>query len=133
MKVTEVRIDNYVKGQDGSFRIHKVSGVEGNLIKTQPLTLVSWQSNEPVSDFDGHSSALPIPIDETWLLKFGWDRESETIGMPGSDALIVSENNCSSVRLMDNTGNYLSKSFNCVHELQNLYFGLTGEELEFKK
>ena len=73
----------------------------------------------------------PIPLTEEWLLKLGFDRLDErrydkryrrnyTIG-----GFIVG--NC----FMVSMGSALVKT-EYVHQLQNLYFAITGEELTFK-
>ena len=78
----------------------------------------------------------PIPLTEEWLLKFGWifNIETDTYERyPNGDArmhLTYRGVNCSFDML-----NYVLKSTICnsikhVHQLQNLYHALTGEELK---
>lgn len=72
----------------------------------------------------------PIPLTEEWLLKFGLKKteyKSQIIydsGLQNSTYIIIDENNSSYFMW----GAYLT-SIKYVHELQNLYFALTGSEL----
>ena len=74
----------------------------------------------------------PIPLTEEWLLKFGFvnggksdfDKKKLSIHLP-SFYYTNGRTFYNSWRIMD----YSVKS---VHQLQNLYFALTGEELEIQ-
>ena len=75
----------------------------------------------------------PIPLTEEWLLKFGfvttqWDNfDSYRFEIGNNDYAIViySDGNCE-------VGDVITTKINYVHQLQNLYFAITGEELTFK-
>lgn len=71
----------------------------------------------------------PIPLTEEWLLKFGFDKKFNkdkiTIIPKGR---LGYENG----RTYFNSWVILEKQPDFVHQLQNLYFALTGEELTFK-
>ena len=69
------------------------------------------------------SLTKPIPLNEKWLMKFsfnfkelGFQDLSVSIGM-------------SSKKIYFNIGNYC-RLLKYVHELQDIYFALTGKELE---
>lgn len=89
------------------------------------------------SDFftrDEEPGAKPIPLTEEWLLKFGFNKvksdyeEAETWDFYFGVLYFDMANN--SVKI---NGQYcLSNIPKYVHQLQNLYFALTGEELTFK-
>ena len=68
----------------------------------------------------------PIPLTEEWLLKFGFDnkhnKDKFTIILKG-------KLNYEKGRTYFNSWTILEKQPDYVHELQNLYFALTGEEL----
>jgi len=74
-------------------------------------------------------SLSPIPLTEEWLLKLGFERLPNTMTYNYSSK-------CGSVSVfkMPN-GNFFADGFikdvrlKSVHQLQNLYFALTGEEL----
>ena len=78
---------------------------------------------------------LPIPLTEEWLLKFAFE-----INMDNFDWNAGIGTNCIgdfelSLRHTDNVGwFYKSKCtpIKYVHQLQNLYFALTGKELTIK-
>jgi hypothetical protein len=74
----------------------------------------------------------PIPLTEEWLLKFGFEHEDDYLELQINehlsiiyvgylalmiDGVIIQVNNTNSDK---------------VHQLQNLYFALTGEELTLK-
>lgn len=69
-----------------------------------------------------------IPLTEEWLLKFGFEKEYGTFKIEGFKCWITkytSEPNLYSA----NIGNIKISTLKYVHELQNLYFALTGSEL----
>jgi hypothetical protein len=79
------------------------------------------------------SSARPIPLTEEWLLKFGFEEEYSQLtniykyflpntpfGYCQGKFNVFTQTGCFSVETKH------------VHQLQNLYFALTGEELILK-
>jgi len=69
-------------------------------------------------------SPKQIPLTEEWLLKFGYDLITENhYAIPGH--LIWK---CNDLFMCDKNGRIIKH----VHQLQNLYFALTGEELQIK-
>lgn len=78
-----------------------------------------------------YSDLKPIPITEEWLIKFGFD-------------LVVKEGNQNEFRVYSlnqityNTNHgwwwkhHLDLQPKYIHQLQNLYFALTGKELKIK-
>jgi hypothetical protein len=69
----------------------------------------------------------PIPLTEKWLLKFGYTEEDFETGK----IIIVTENN-KLIGFIINKYSY-SPIIKYVHQLQNLYFALTGIELTLNK
>ena len=85
----------------------------------------------------------PIPLTEEWLVKFGIDtkprmvREGEVVNLinymdkrlsfDGSRNLVLCFRN------LDLFRGFQQKDIEYVHDLQNLYFALTGTELEIKE
>jgi hypothetical protein len=73
----------------------------------------------------------PIPLTEEWKLKFGfekteWDNfNSFRLSIGNNDYTIVlyTDGNCE-------VGDIITCKIEYVHQLQNLYFALTGEELK---
>ena len=105
MKATELRIGNYYKGAS-----------RGN------IEIVSWQTLRDLSE--GKLNLLPIPLTEEWLLRFGFEQKT-------SSFVIYP---VSIKRQTKNAFFYSPTSLHLkyVHQLQNLYFALTGEELVLK-
>jgi hypothetical protein len=94
-------------------------------------------------DYVSIKSLKPIPLTEEWLLKFGFKKRESSV----SDSFYIGENPTTRDWMFDifwiknmmdysyedypfyRNGHFKIKS---VHQLQNLYFALTGEDLEFK-
>ncbi len=86
----------------------------------------------------------PIPLTEEWLLKFGFERKENNftdfvyIKQLDKEAFICLEDDFSfcffDTVVSYDKGEYPAFDFipKYVHQLQNLYFALTGEELEIK-
>lgn len=85
----------------------------------------------------------PIPLTEEWLIKFGFDKNINEMQVDGIEMkLQISGYDrdgswFSSCGTMDGglvvlclcRGNYFSNNIMYVHQLQNVFFALTGEEL----
>ena len=113
----------------------------GNLVHL----IADGHENEPdlvnwiVDDFEFYQNRMkdiqPIPLTEEWLLKFGWIFNIETNSyekerMPNGHLAKTSFGwDMFNYVLKSKTTN---KTFYFVHQLQNLYFALTGEELTIK-
>tara|TARA_R110000772_G_scaffold176676_2_gene288337 strand:- start:561 stop:989 length:429 start_codon:yes stop_codon:yes gene_type:complete len=83
----------------------------------------------------------PIPITEEWLVRFGFIKEDEEWKLfPCAEIQIIvfNENNYNGVMFYtrtihtDYTPIYCGSQINNIHQLQNLYFALAGEELKLK-
>ena len=112
LKASELRIGNWHWG-DGKPR-------EINAFDIKDL------SDDPQDDF-----YQPIPLTEEWLLKFGL---TKTNGGNFSCADICVYDNLENINISLENGD-IGVELRCpkyVHQLQNLYFALTGEELKMK-
>ncbi len=132
MEAKDLRIGNYLEllGE-----IRKVEGIF-NLPKRKEMY---WIKCEGIIDTK-IIHCEPIPLTEEWLLKFGFeweDVESKTNGE--TDKMLFKD-----ILLMKRHHNdlwaacpygYLISPHRTlyVHQLQNLYFALTGEELTIKE
>ena len=132
MKVNEVRLGNLVNGVDERFPIHRVSSVKGNSIETQPFSSVSWTSISEVSEVDGHLPIIPFRISQDWMVRLGFKVEAENDG----DKIYMHPEAKGELRFVTNDANTAVKFANqelvkvkYVHQLQNLFFCLTGQEL----
>lgn len=102
---TELRIGNFIREIDtgGEFPV-------ANII-TQPN--------------DDWTGVEPIPITEDWLSKFGFEKSTAWF-RKGNHAINLM------IAGLYEFKNIPIKEVSYVHELQNLYFALTGEELSLK-
>ena len=126
MKATELRIGNWVNYHDDDllFEVTRIDDLGIGVKNIDPETAQeTWIEYECFS---------PIPLTEEWLLKFGFERtdlidnsnddwtwlfyQKDSIYIDGSDLTIETA-----------TGIVIKVEY--VHQLQNLYFALTGEEL----
>mgnify|MGYP003148218537 CR=1 FL=1 len=71
----------------------------------------------------------PIPLTEEWLVKFGFVENSISIG---SYAYLRIEKDLTFAVGVPYESGGNSRALKHVHQLQNLYFALTGTELELK-
>jgi hypothetical protein len=102
----------------------------GNLVKYKHLSESSSISAFDISQIsDDNSNVEPIRLTEEWLLKFGFkkDLENDLYLESTSTSFFVWQNK--RVELLDNKNNICISHCKYVHQLQNLYLALTGEEL----
>ena len=113
----------------------------GNYINPKfPMKVVNIFPDEVNADFEGNEGDVfefknedieGVPIDEEWLKKIN-------LVSVGGDFVRFNKLRCFLLR-RDNSGYYYGLPNNSmrtevkfIHQLQNLYFALTGEEIEFK-
>lgn len=122
------------------------------MIKANELRLGNWiyngirepfQTNgETINNFDVGQAILglftPIPLTEEWLVKFGCETRRTNSGHaylsfekinPKTDYGSGFELYEDGLFLCDCDGGRIGNKIEYVHQLQNLYFALTGEEL----
>jgi hypothetical protein len=117
MKANELRIGNYVCRKP-----HKV---------WIPFTVKDGEINEKFA-----STCNPIPLTEEWLLKFGFE-ENEGIfkiwlDCPNERTYLLHSPNDEYIEICRGGQVCCRPMIYYVHQLQNLYFALTGEELTIK-
>lgn len=131
MKTSELRLGNLV--QYGGVTA-KVSHIEKSFFYCESELIYFTR--------DGERGAKPIPLTEEWLLKFGFHLRD---GFSNTFKLNVEkhEYDCSEITYSEKEGLLrfsngqekgatLIPHIKYVHQLQNLYFALTGEELTLK-
>jgi hypothetical protein len=132
MKANELRIGNYLF----------VPGIDREVIVS-----AIFKSHYVCEDSDGirfnesvRINYQPIPLTEEWLLKFRFHKkDAEWYLHPCFELKIIVFNKGEFNGVMfytrtihtDFTPIYCTKHINHVHQLQNLYFALTGEELTY--
>lgn len=116
MKANELRIGNWIKGDTGIEFI--ISGV--GIKNLEEIPDAGWE---------------PIPLTEEWLLKFGFKKNDNIFYHPNyPDYELENHSRYDGIWGMGIEG-YLDVRLGklpetiYVHQLQNLYFALTGEEL----
>jgi hypothetical protein len=70
----------------------------------------------------------PIPLTEEWLLKFGFENWDKNKWIDSNSVLSISKNEDNFLCFF----NQRHIDIFYVHQLQNLYFAITGEELTIK-
>lgn len=127
MKANELRIGNLINRQDYICKVTKIE--EGGII-TEPL--------EYKGEMFVKQGVEPIPLTEEWLVKFGFDNKfgfKKQFGESYEEGTIIFEYyfNTEELKIFQGygggDGGYIKIKCKYVHQLQNLYFALTGEEL----
>lgn len=75
----------------------------------------------------------PIPLTEEWMLKFGFEKYDDGGELKGNDCFYGIKKTGIVIGLTPKfnlSGYKPAKRIEYVHQLQNLYFALTGTELE---
>lgn len=119
MKANELRIGNYVKFGNNICKVYEINNINyyARNEKTDESLKSSWAEIEP------------IPLTEEWLLKFGYELTPlRTYLQPNSGNFIWFEKGMKCVI----AGEFYVPILKYVHQLQNLYFALTNEELIIK-
>jgi len=131
MEARELRIGNLIKSGNGIYKVVAVSvqGVE-----------IMIPYDKDVNSQNGHilnyASTIikPIPLTEEWLVKLGFNYGGIWIELMGlmSCGRILQHKGIGA----KSTAFYINEQFianiQYLHELQNLYFALTGTELKTK-
>jgi hypothetical protein len=116
MKATELRIGNWVE----------IQGLESKIISVDTEGCIC--ENEYCEDFENNNitqNLQPIPLTEEWLERFGFEYSD----LNGDSGLWK-------IPPFQIYGKYnqfiyeYALDVNYVHQLQNLYFALTGEEFQ---
>jgi hypothetical protein len=133
MKANELRIGNWIyidtTGQPVQDRL--INGAQ------------KWDDWYAYYEFGYDESIFkPIPLTEEWLTRFGFEKFESMHGneyrleRDGIDGFILEYQDDYSILIAGNEHDMgitpSVKMFKHVHQLQNLYFALTGEELELK-
>lgn len=131
MKATELRIGNWVKN---TFRKDPYQ------VYPQFFTQCFFTDKHPYNLEKEISNIDPIPLTEEWLVKFGFEKNYLWKKQLDGKAILAISMVDNSYGLYHSDYSYLTgSSFHMkgqkikhVHSLQNLYFALTGEELQIK-
>ncbi len=133
MKASELRIGNLVL--DPVLGIVKVVDIlSTNVIGVQTSHLKVNKVKSTKTFMVDVEDLQPIPLNEEKLLKFGWEQYHNTNHYFIGELTIcyVNKNLGFKIAYLDMVA-IDSISIKYVHQLQNLYFALTGEELKLKQ
>lgn len=118
MKANELRIGNYFNGDVAE---------EITIVKATAKDILDF-SDDPLDDY-----YKPIPLTEEWLERFGFKKPFDYWEFhKGKIFFDIAIKDGKYYYIFDcnyRVGQYI----NSVHCLQNLFFALTGEELEIKE
>lgn len=130
MKASELRLGNYIKRPNGA-------QYNGEIVQVNILTIaVEFKENQT-----NNHRFLPIKLTEEWLLKFGFHKDGEwyekSMNYSIFNEIIVSLNLkrfnvCESSYVDTYHEICLTDKLEYVHQLQNIYHSITGEELTLK-
>ena len=118
MEANELRLGNLFI-EENSSKIISVIGLEKNRIVFDGIFLDKWQ-------------AKPITLTDEWLIKFGFIKTESFAyyNINSNLELINISNKYFRAHFMDKP---IKKYIQYLHQIQNLYFELTGDELNFIK
>ncbi len=134
MKANELRVGNYVQ-TDNSTPPHYIDIITVDSILDLGKYGGKINNNHDSWDWD-LENIHPIPLTEEWLLKFGFEKlligdgNEYLIDVNGLGWSINIKSKYVGFDYLENTE--IAKCL-YVHQLQNLYFALTGEELQLKE
>jgi len=116
MKANELRIGNLVTLQETIFKVIKIDG--------EDYSVIAKAINKDCPD-NVVESLMPIPLTKEWLLKFGFEKKITSDVFP---TFFKNKINVNDRVVYVSEYGFLNHIKN-VHQLQNLYYALTGEEL----
>jgi hypothetical protein len=126
MKANSLRIGNLVS-QNGFY------GYVYSIESAEPRNDIRFSDKDIITLFDNGMTYVPIdeiepiPLTEEWLIKFGFNKVC---------SMYIRISDINEMEFFDNIITFkdwfckLEKKIQYVHQLQNLYFALTGEELK---
>jgi hypothetical protein len=118
MRASELRIGNYVESIGIAYSVISID-IHGNI-----------KGFESGTSFNLDKTSNPIQITEEWLIKFGF----KWAGLVSKGRYLTLFTPCGKAFVFKEgyiifTGVTIETPIKYVHQLQNLYFALTGEEL----
>ena len=128
MQASELRIGNFVLDRSG--KVLKIDRFYGCKIECDVKGMPDKDEDTGIPIYyhpftEEIKYCQPIPVTEQRLLRLGFEYFIDTEMYAIGTFFIEKEHNNKFVVMYD----CLSKSVEYVHDLQNLYFALTGEEL----
>ncbi len=112
MKATELRIGNWINDGDGDFTVSRKTLAH---VETFP------------------NKFKPIPLTEEWLVKLGFEKDEMGYYYIDDEIYSFVDREQKGFMLVIAYVEYKETYIKHVHQLQNLYFALIGEELTIKE
>lgn len=128
IKYTELRCGNKVHISGKEYPNERLVATVGEIHYFGSTLECDFGEGEEDCDID-HEDLIPIPLSEEWLIRAGFEKYSDK-----EFYIYTSKENEVRFYKSDSDWNlaYFITETRYVHQLQNLYFWLTGEELTFK-
>ena len=130
MKTSELRIGNYIK----------------LMLNDEDFAIVQVTLNDLEAVDNKNGVYEPIPLKEDWLLRHGFFVKNFDYSIPISECkvvwltLIPQDEECTAYSVCvtqkdegELDQNVFLSDISYIHQLQNLYFALTGKELKYKE
>lgn len=117
MKAESLRIGNIID----------IAFLDGSMRKNTPLN-----KRQLIGILKDEFLFKEVELDSLWLEKMGFEYDKNILGWDNSDVVIQDWKHCNEFHYVGNSGD-LDRKIEYVHQLQNLYFALTGKELEIKQ
>jgi len=132
VEANELRVGNLVHRNDYVSDLFQIRSISQDRIHAINVVEIDVVNNTIYSSDCTLSELEPIPLTEEWLLKFGLEKSMEwtfTKELIGGNILVyyLGEKGVSI-----GFKNYSDFECKYAHNLQNLYFALTGKELTIK-
>ena len=144
MEIRELRIGNWVKIKDefNDFDLpletteFKIKGFNDGSVHGKDVHILFWYIKNKIFGTTCAGSLTsevePIPLTEEWLLKVGLNFNN-TFGFSSNKICVFNNLKRVNIHYDKFSCDYEFVCPKYVHQLQNLYFALTGEELEIKE
>ncbi len=137
LEAKDLRIGNLVYGvADNKKIVTEVTALDNVNLTEYPI----WLAPKDGAGEDEYESVEPIPLTEEWLLKLGLEKTTHLFGLDIflkdiRDSYVVAKIHKYKLFYREHPLLPLSplKETKHAHELQNLYFTITGEELTLKQ
>lgn len=108
--------------------------------KYKPYQIMNGHHIGEIQDAPMFFEAKPIPLTEEWLLRFGFEKFNHSVKEYWAINDFEIEIHCNKfpVRICGGESaphltQFIGHGTKYVHQLQNIYFALTGEELKIKE
>lgn len=125
MRTNEIRIGNYLQGRSSFVQVSRIYSEHA----------VGIGKGDPYYVSGDRPCLHPIPLTEEWLLRFGFELINNDYWQSRNLELKLHWTVNKNKMIPEFCEKRLITGYNFqhVHQLQNLYFALTGEELTLKQ